>query len=618
LTTDAAARATIEVWFLAHEAGLANPSHEGEEASAEQWASLKAALRAAGVSASGPQAQDILSRKSSSTTSAGASNMLLGEATGSCFGRVPTQRRLAAAERLVRTDAGWAAFSAAAAAEARSDGPGLVALATCLEELVHAFTSAPRRIVYAHRDNMCALVEHYRLQPRLDDLWSSGRSRIMLVKHEPAFDALRMSEPGSFLQMLDAFPHPEPGRHILGYTAKRMDLDGLLALLALARPCFDAGDWLPWVKTPVLIVTSIGAKLAILAAQAEDGTSAASDAFTDATRKAVRGVLERADGIELGHAWLQRLIQERAFEWTRPSGGDRPRPDFHDRLQLELASALSPRRGVFEWVQAEQDICRRDRAVAAIAAAGLGEAGSCVAAATLMGQVLQLGLPTIAQEGGFSGSSSPERQLMAAVIGRDVAPAAWFDDLWRGLAPVRDRARHARTSAGCPAGDATVIAVTWFLFGLDAVDVSAPAHGALWRSLHSAVREGAMTQTSPLAQTAWRARYRFLAAHLAYRLVTLADEETTLDLQDLLGPMLCLDMTLAEVVAVLFDAGVAPAVIAAGAGRPARLVELLRRLEAEQAWREARQKEQLGSQSGFSHAIARMADMIEGVTLATS
>ena len=127
-----------------------------------------------------------------------------------------------------------------------------------------------------------------------------------------------------------------------------------------------------------------------------------------------------------------------------------------------------------------------------------------------------------------------------------------------------------------------------------------------------------MIQTSHQAQEAWRACYCFLAAHLAHRLSKFGDDEAAHDLRALLGPILCLDMTLAKVVVVLNDAGVSPAAISAGAARPDHLVKLLRRLQAEQVRLEAKQLEQFGRQSQFSHAIARAADAIGGVAQATS
>lgn len=234
-----------------------------------------------------------------------------------------------------------------------------------------------------------------------------------------------------------------------------------------------------------------------------------------------------------------------------------------------------------------------------------------------MRQALELGLHTTGQEDGFTASASAERRLMAAVVGRHSDPAAWFAELWHSMAPIRDQARHSMTSAGGHPGDATVIAVTWFMFGLDGVDPRAPAYRALWRVLLQAVQECALVQASPLAQPAWRARYQFLAAHIAHRLGDAADEAAANDLRELIGPLLCLEMTLAEVLHVLFDARVAPSAIAIAAGQTERLVGLLRRLEVEQRWREEGQQEQLGRRSRFSQAIAQMADLIEREALPT-
>ena len=89
------------------------------------------------------------------------------------------------------------------------------------------------------------------------------------------------------------------------------------------------------------------------------------------------------------------------------------------------------------------------------------------------------------------------------------------------------------------------------------------------------------------------------------------DGSAVVDLRDLLEPLLCLDMTLAEVVAVLFETGADPAVIASASGNPSHLAGLLRRLADEQAWREAKQQLYLGEAPRFSEKIARMADVIE-------
>ncbi len=546
-----------------------------------------------------------------------AADTLVGRAVGACFARAPSTRLLDAADGVLCSNAGWRAFTATAADDIRPDPARLAALEACLEGLVHAFTWAPRRIVYAHRDNMCALVERFRQQPRLDDVWPSPHFRIMLVRHEPAFDVLRLSDPASFMRMLDRFPHPEPSRHILAYSSDRLDLAELLGLLELARPCFDDGAWLPWIKAPVLVLAAVEQNLAAIADAGGDDGSPPLEVFASAAAKAVSTVVGRADGNDLGHAWLQRLMHRGAFRVGRGVANERP-SIWLQHLMLELASTLSMRRDTLQWIRAEHEVWRRDRAVAAISAAGLGEVGSPAAAATLMREVVGLGLHTTSQENGFAASSNAERRLMAAVIGRHPNPTAWFDELWGSMAPIRDQARHATTSAGGHAGDATVIAVTWFMFGLDAVDPRAPAYRALWRALLQAVKECALAQTSPLAQPAWRARYQLLAAHLAHRLGDARDEVAADDLRELLEPLLCLDMTLAEVLRVLLDARVAPSAIAIAAGQTERLVGLLRRLVVEQAWQEERQREQLGRQSQFSQMIARMADAIEGAALATT
>ena len=609
MKADTPSPAAIKAWFTAHEADLALTGGEDGELAPEHTASLNALFLSTdqsvvrlmpGMPGPGSWPHDLDE----------ATHALVGLAVGSCFGRAPSMRSLMAADAIVRSVAGWQAFSEAAADELAADPSRSAILETCLGELVHAFTWAPRRIVRTYRDNMCALVERFRRQPRLDDAWSGGHSRIMLVRHAPAFDALRLADPAGFLRLLDRFPHPEPGRHLIAYSSGRMDLGGLIGLLRLARPCFRAGVWLPWIKSSILVVAAIEEKLAAIGETEGETCAGPSEAFAASTARALAAVLARADGNDLGHAWLQRLMHGHAFRHRRTADTG-PARLRHRHLLVELASALSPKGEAARWVGAEQDVWRRDRAVAALAAAGLGDVGSQTSAEGLMLKLLSLGLWTTGLEASFSHPSTPERWLIAALIDRHSDPVTWFDALWHSLAPIRDRARHASLPAGGHAGDATVIAVTWFLFGLDALDPREPAHRALWRSLLLAVRECSLAQVSPLAQPSWRARYQLLAAHLAIRLVADANAAATDDLRELLGPLLCLDMMLAEVLAVLCQAGVAPVVIANAVDQTARLVALLRRLEVEQVWREEFQQEQLGRHSVFSREITRLADAIE-------
>ena len=615
MKADTPSPAAIKAWFTAHEADLALAASEDGELAPEHTASLNSLLASADLSVA-RLVPGVPNRGSWPHDLDEATHALVGHAVGSCFARAPSMRSLNAADVIVRSVAGWNAFSEAAAVEIAADPSRSAILERCLGELVHAFTWAPRRIVRTYRDNMCALVERFRSQPRFDDAWSGGHSRIMLVRHAPAFDALRLADPAGFLRLLDRFPHPEPGRHLIAYSSGRMDLGGLIGLLRLARPCFEAGVWLPWIKSPILVVAATEEKLAAIGKAEGENGSGPSEAFADSTARALAAVLARADGNDLGHAWLQRLMHSHAFRHGQTPDTN-PSRLRHRHLLVELASALSPRGEAARWVGAEQDVWRRDRAVAALAAAGLGDVGSQTSAEGLMLELLPLGLWTTGQEASFSAPTTAERWLIAALIGRHSDPVTWFDATWHSLAPVRDRARHASLTAGGNAGDATVIAVTWFLFGLDALDPREPAHGALWRSLLLAIRECSLAQVSPLSQASWRARYRFLAAHLANRLAANANAAATDDLRELLAPLLCLDMMLAEVIAVLCNAGVAPVLIANAVDQTTRLVALLRRLQMEQVWREEYQQEQFGRHSVFSLEITRIADDIEAAAFTT-
>ena len=605
MTNKAITQAAVEAWFLANEVALADVSNLEKNLSPQQSAGLATAARFDGAAFS-----TIIGMCSTATLDH-ASATLLGRAVGACFGQHPNYRTLQAAERLLLSEAAWAAFSKSVAAAVNSNPSKEIALTTCLKELVYAFTWSPRRIVSTFYNNTCVMVERYRLQPQLDDLWLANRRSTIFVKHLPAFHALLLIDPKSFLQVIDTFPHSDPVWAILDYVADREDLDSLSALLNQAPTCFVDGKWLPSVKTPVLILAAVELKLTTLCNLISDDDGEPSESFVAAAVQVIRCLTARPDGSCLGSAWMQRLVQERELQSRRRSAHERPSPKCHARLLWELASALPARRDALEWVRSERSIWRRERAVVAVAAAGLGDTKDVTLAMDFLRQVLMFDLGSSGQEQGFVAPWSPERQLIASVIGRHVTPAAWFDELWHDLAPVRDQARHASTVGGDSAGDKAIIAVSWFLFGLDTLDPCTPEHRMLWRLLHKAVHESVLSQGFPLAQESWRARYGFLAAHLANRLVNVADAEVQSDLRDFLQPLLRLNLTLAVVIGILINAGVTTTIIGDSVGKADHLVELLKKLKIEQVWREASVSAYAASNNTLSHTISQLIEAFD-------
>ena len=609
--TDKGLEKCIAAWFLENAFELGDPANEFDDVPQNQIDALTKILKKYNV-----RIHDAIGPVSSPESRAfsgpfGKADPIVGKALGRCFATSPTQQILRAAERIIKSPKGWDNFAAATASEIGKDERKQYALRSCLEELVNAFTSAPRRIVLFQRHNTCDMVENYGQYPRIDNIWRGLDYSTLTLRHIPAFDALRLADPSSFLWLLDQFPNAEPVQHILAYAADRMEIDDILKLLALAQECFDEDSWLPWVKTPITLLTEVEVRLAMLATNTSDKSLPASVTFSTMVEKTVNCVIDRVDGNNLGHAWLQHLIQSRFLGSRRRTPRDHPGLACPATLPIQLAAALRQKRDPVAWVKCEDRASNRYRAVAAIAPAAFGQSGSPEAAILLMKKLLPSDLSPIGlAENGFARSENVERALLALIIRHHPRPLECFSNLWRDLAPARDRARHIDIPGEQSAHHATLIAISWFMFGLDGINPHSSAYRSLWQELLSAVHECAALQADSEANAAWRSRYCFLAAHLADRLGESKEREFSADLKDLIEPLLCLEMTIAGVVIILLDRKVPPFRITSASGGPIYLTEILQRLKSEQIWVEAQQPKQLGRSSNFSSKIALAVDQI--------
>lgn len=536
-------------------------------------------------------------RSSSTLPTDVAVDLLMGRAAGLHFGQDPIQPRLSRAVQIMRafTDA-WDEFAPAAAKRIGDEPKRENTLLALLKCQVNSFTMAPRHMASVHGANTCMMVQSFCESARLSDVWQEQPFvGGFVVRHSIAFDVLRRCNADAFLEILDAFPHPEPARQIMAHVADQADFDQLLHLLRVSPPAFgDDGRWIVRVKTPFLILANIAEKLADFSPAPENGAAAPPEQFQSAVRSVLGVLATRPDAVWFGYAWLQQLVSAARLGSRRRRVAGNIVDEAYLFVLVETAKSLPARHDAIEWVTDELELWRRERAVAAIAGVTLEKPNGHNAGALVIEQVLTRELLLSVELRAATGHwSKPERFLIGTCIASFPSPEQWFAALWRKLMPVRDRARHSFDWRD-HSPEIDEIVISWSLCGLDRIPQHSPSARLFWLDLHRAIRESALTHVSIPSE--WRSEYCFLAGLLASRLVgNLEDVAARADLRDLLAPLLCVDIRLADVLLALRTMNVPVARIVEAVPDSGLLIYLVQRIAEEQADLDRRRQDLVGA-----------------------
>lgn len=541
-----------------------------------------------------------------------AVDLVVGHAAALHFIAEPSARRAANGGNLMRLygDA-WQSFSGAAAGVVVARPEFKVPLVAYLESEAKSFAEGAGYGPPIRGRDARQIVEAYRNSPRLAESWQElPGSEGLWFDRALEFDVLRRCDPAEFIRLADLLPHPEPVRHVLRPAATRATWEEMLELFRLTPPAFDKdGRWLVPSKTPFVVASCLVERLADLAS--DDGYNTnLSHQWPSLVGHFVDQVSSRTDFQFFGYALLQRLIEADGFRKRRGQANEVEAAGYCNLL-LALASALPVRSDLVEWVEEEGDVWRRSRAVAAVAGCGLGNQASTDAATRLIEACLgQSLLMPVNLERSLAVWTRPERFLMGQAIASFASPDLWLTDLWGKLASIRDRSRHLSANQSEHAGNADHILVSWALCGLGAMEPGTPRARAFWIRIHQALHETTLTQLGSGRVVDWRVQYRFLAGLLAVRAAESDPSQTLKDLQALLTPLLCVDLKLFDVLVMLRHNGMPANDILAAVPDPKRLIELVRRIDAEQ--RELRQmRARMGQREPDDPAIGALALELE-------
>lgn len=494
--------------------------------------------------------------------------LALGAGLGRLCGRTPERALFELNEALSRTrhDA-RRGFSAGADAGLRETPDAQAALAAFLRTQVDDFTAAPRRMAWASGANTCAMVESFRRSPRLTDAWEGPRVRgVFRLRWPEAFDLLRRHDARLYLEIIEAFPHPEPVKQVLDGAGLDADPAALAQLLALAPSAFDEhGTWLTSAKTPFLLL-GIADHAIREAALKADGPDAALSRAVAIAEPVIEALLARLDAVHLGHVWAERLISQ----------GSRPHVLRADGIPCEIVPVLAgvldrllarlpPLDDPMAWLMRGEEMWRRERALA-LAAAMLArsENGHDCAADFLALVAERASLWTTYAERALS-----EYIMETAIAGMIVAglqdPAGWFDHSWRRLASVRDRARHSIPDR-IGNGHGGHLLLVWAACGLQRLPPGSAQAKALWISLECAVRVTRITEwRANSASVVLSCLHRYLAAFWPHTFPEDPPATEPGSLDAFLRPFARPDNTLAELVLIAWRHGVSPARLARAA-----------------------------------------------------
>jgi hypothetical protein len=449
---------------------------------------------------------------------------------------------------------------------ALAEAPDAVyALASLLRARVDDFTAAPRRMAAVFGVSTCGLVEAHRRQPRLADAWDETPVRGLLELSSPeAYDMLRRHNTRLYLEIIEAFPHPEPTRQALAAAQLEVNPAALCHLLRVAPLAFDGeGAWIVTVKTPFLLLGLAIEGIRRTAFPLEGGRGSPTD--VDAVIGQVLDTLmSRRDAVHLGYAWAERLVHE-----GRRTGRRRERDVTPGEVVSliasvlgRLATALPVLAHPMAWVGQGEEIWRRERALAVLEVMACGDTPRDDAGEFMVQAARCAHLETTGVGEALVGDVSLERWVAAnAVLGLP-DPAAWFRDAWRLLAPVRDRARHLVLDND-RVGHGGYVLVAWGLCGLMHLPDGSPKARALWAVLETAVRESCLTNwNEDVVQRPWARVHAHLAALWPRTFPEDPDPGEAGSLDDFLRPFGRPNATLGELALTLRNNGISPARIA--------------------------------------------------------
>jgi len=457
-----------------------------------------------------------------------------------------------------------------------------------LRTRVNDFTAAPRRMAAVFGVNTCALVEAHRQLPRLADGWGEMPVGGLLEISSPeAYGMLRRRDLRLYLEIIEAFPHPEPTRQALATAGLVADLEALCRLLRVAPLAFDEqGVWIVAAKTPFLLLGLAVESVWHVAFPPDGGRGSPSDVEA-AIGQVLGALMSRPDAVHLGYAWAERLVHE-----GQRAGRRRDRDVTADEVVSLIASvlcclaaALPVLADPLAWVTQGKEIWRRERALAVLALMACGDlprddVGSFMAQASRRGQLETTGVGEA-----LIGSASLEHRVAAKAVVGLPDPAAWFRDAWRLLAPVRDRARHHVLDSDTVRHGGHIL-VAWALCGLTHLPDGSPKTRALWMVLEAAVRESRLTDwNEDVVERSWVRAHAYLAALWPHIFPEDPAPGEAGSLDDFLRPFARPDDALGELALTLWNNGVDPARIARAASPSPGLGPMLTAVAEDRALR---------------------------------
>ena len=424
-----------------------------------------------------------------------------------------------------------------------------------LRNRAEAKAAAPSRFI-APRDHSAPDKPEAR---RFREVWEGPlRRTIPWVDDAVLYAVLRRIAPRTFLDVIETYPHEEGIYALLEAADREATHDELVALLAQARPVFDAsGVWEHENQAAFILLDLIRERL--FEERLENGQP--STEFSNSLATLVDVLAGRSDALPLAYAWLQRIVSAHGKS-RRPFRNygheDAQAVPFLMSIANALANKFPDLPKPIEWIEAEEMFWRKERVHTLIAVQVSRLSVDKVKLKSLLEDVL---FRDFVGSHGLGALVTDQRSFESLIVGNAIFalddPAAWLDDIWRRLFWQRDRACvHRNVDQNLP--NAGQVICTWTMLGLAYFPSGSKQAVQLWLALERAVRESCLMDWFRQPNDTWCLLLRFLGAiwSRTFPHDPPAGEPGSLD--DFVSSWLQVDLNLASLAVVMSKQGITP------------------------------------------------------------
>ncbi len=403
---------------------------------------------------------------------------------------------------------------------------------------------------------------------RFREAWEGPfRRQFAWVRDTAFYEALRRISPATYLDVIETYPQDEGIYSLLEAADREATCEELIALLAEARPAFDAsGIWQPESRAALILLDLLRERIFEEKPDAE---------FTSDLAVIVETLEGRPDGQPLAYAWMQRLMNfhgksRRPFRTYKDVNAAPILASITGALAARFTDLAHP----IEWVKEEDEFWRKERVYTLVAFAISRSPVNKAKLQTLLEEAL---FADLVGSFGLDRLLADQRSFECLIVGNAIVAledaAVWFDRMWDRLFWQRERARtHRNVDKNLP--NAGQVICIWAALALAYFPPASQQGARLWVSIERAVRESSLMDWFRQTNDVWSLLLRFLGALWMRTFPHDPPQGEPGSLDDFLSGWLQVDPNLGSIAIAMRSQGISPLRL----GKAGISAELLRRV----------------------------------------